>query len=269
VRNTPICESGILSAALGLSIKGIKSVVELQFADFVTSGFNPIINNLAKTHYRWGQQVDVTLRMPTGAGVGAGPFHSQSNEAWFYHTPGLKIVYPSNAHDAKGLLCAAIEDPNPVMVFEHKALYRSIEQDIPDDYYTLEIGKAKVLKDGEDISIVTYGQGVIWAKELAEKYPDIRIEILDLRTLVPLDYEAIKSTVQKTGKVIVLNEDCLTGSIASDIAAWISENCFEYLDGPVRRVGSLDTPVPFAKVLENQFLPKERLEEVLLATHQY
>ena len=269
VRNTPICESGILSAALGLSIKGIKSVVELQFADFVTSGFNPIINNLAKTHYRWGQQVDVTLRMPTGAGVGAGPFHSQSNEAWFYHTPGLKIVYPSNAHDAKGLLCAAIEDPNPVMVFEHKALYRSIEQDIPDDYYTLEIGKAKVLKEGEDISIVTYGQGVIWAKELAEKYPDIRIEILDLRTLVPLDYEAIKSTVQKTGKVIVLNEDCLTGSIASDIAAWISENCFEYLDGPVRRVGSLDTPVPFAKVLESQFLPKERLEEVLLATHQY
>jgi 2-oxoisovalerate dehydrogenase E1 component len=263
VRNTPICESGILSAALGLSIKGIKSVVELQFADFVTSGFNPIINNIAKSHYRWGQNADVVMRMPTGAGVGAGPFHSQSNEAWFYHTPGLKIVYPSNAYDAKGLLCAAIEDPNPVMVFEHKALYRSVIGDIPNDYYTLEIGKAKVIQAGDAISIITYGFGVVWAKELAEKYPDLSIEILDLRSLVPLDFEAVKATVQKTGKVIVLNEDCLTGSIASDIAAWIGENCFEMLDAPVKRVGGLDTPIPFAKVLETQFLPKGRLEEVL------
>jgi 2-oxoisovalerate dehydrogenase E1 component len=263
VRNTPICESGILSAALGLSIKGIKSVVELQFADFVTSGFNPIINNIAKSHYRWGQNADVVMRMPTGAGVGAGPFHSQSNEAWFYHTPGLKIVYPSNAYDAKGLMCAAIEDPNPVMVFEHKALYRSVLGEIPNDYYTLEIGKANVIQEGNSISIITYGFGVIWAKELAEKYPDLDIEILDLRSLVPLDFDAVKATVQKTGKVIVLNEDCLTGSIASDIAAWIGENCFEMLDAPVRRVGGLDTPIPFAKVLENQFLPKERLEAAL------
>ena len=269
VRNTPICESGILSAALGLSINGVKSVVEMQFADFVTSGFNPIINNLAKSHYRWGQNADVTVRMPTGAGVGAGPFHSQSNEAWFFHTPGLKIVYPSNAYDAKGLLCAAIEDPNPVMVFEHKALYRSVEGNVPDDYYTLEIGKAKTVKEGNDLSIVTYGQGVVWAKELAAKRADLSIEIVDLRSLVPLDYEAISATVQKTGKVIVLNEDCLTGSIASEIAAWISENCFEYLDGPVRRVGSLDTPIPFAKVLENQFLPIERLEKMLTELSEY
>lgn len=263
VRNTPICESGILSAALGLSIKGIKSVVELQFADFVTSGFNPIINNIAKSHYRWGQNADVVMRMPTGAGVGAGPFHSQSNEAWFYHTPGLKIVYPSNAYDAKGFICAAIEDPNPVMVFEHKALYRSVVGEIPDDYYTLEIGKAKVVQEGNDLSIITYGFGVIWAKELAEKYPNLSIEVLDLRSLVPLDFDAVKATVKKTGKVIVLNEDCLTGSIASDIAAWIGENCFEMLDAPVKRVGSLDTPVPFAKVLENQFLPQLRLEEAV------
>lgn len=262
VRNTPICESGILSAALGLSIKGMKAVVELQFADFVTSGFNPIINNLAKSHYRWGQAADVTLRMPTGAGVGAGPYHSQSNEAWFYHTPGLKIVYPSNAYDAKGLLAAAIEDPNPVMVFEHKALYRSLEGEVPDAYYTERIGEAKVVRSGSDLSIITYGFGVVWAKQLAEKYSEYSIEILDLRSLVPMDHQAVKQSVEHTGKVIVLNEDCLTGSIASDLAAWIGENCFEYLDAPVRRVGSLDTPVPFAKALEDQFLPQERLEEV-------
>ena len=269
VRNTPICESGILSAALGLSIKGMKAVVELQFADFVTSGFNPIINNLAKSHYRWGQNVDVTLRMPTGAGVGAGPFHSQSNEAGFFHTPGLKIVYPSNSHDAKGLLTAAIEDPNPVMVFEHKALYRSVEGEIPDDYYTLEIGKAAVAEEGKDISIITYGFGVHWAKDLAKKYPHLSLEIIDLRTLLPLDFDQIEKSVKKTGKVVVLNEDCLTGSIASDIAAWIGENCFEYLDGPVRRVGSLDTPVPFAKVLESQFLPQQRLEAAILELSTY
>jgi 2-oxoisovalerate dehydrogenase E1 component len=262
VRNTPICESGILSAALGLSIKGMKAVVELQFADFVTSGFNPIINNLAKSHYRWGQAADVTLRMPTGAGVGAGPYHSQSNEAWFYHTPGLKIVYPSNAHDAKGLLAAAIEDPNPVMVFEHKALYRSVEGEVPEDYYTEQIGKAKTVRSGQDISIITYGYGVIWAEQLAEKNSNYSVDILDLRSLVPMDFEAIRRSVKRTGKVIVLNEDCLTGSIASDVAAWIGENCFEFLDAPVRRVGSLDTPVPFTKALENQFLPPERLEEV-------
>lgn len=269
VRNTPIMESGVLSAALGMSIKGMKTVVEMQFADFVTSGFNPIINNLAKSYYRWGQNADVVVRMPTGAGVGAGPYHSQSNEAWFYHTPGLKIVYPSNAYDAKGLLAAAIEEPNPVMVFEHKALYRSVIEEIPEDYYTLEIGKAKNIKQGEDVSIITYGQGVIWANELAEKYSNISIDILDLRTLIPMDVAAIKASVKRTGKVIVLNEDTLTGSIASDIAAWISEHCFELLDAPVRRVGSLDTPVPFAKPLENQFLANARLEEVFLELVAY
>ncbi|MCD8528429.1 MAG: alpha-ketoacid dehydrogenase subunit beta [Chitinophagales bacterium] len=269
VRNTPIMESGVLSAALGMSIKGMKTVVEMQFADFVSTGFNPIVNNLAKSYYRWGQHADVVIRMPTGAGVGAGPFHSQSNEAWFYHTPGLKIVFPSSAYDAKGLLAAAIEDPNPVMVFEHKALYRSIEGEVPDDYFTIEIGKAKTIKQGKEISIITYGFGVHWAIDLAEKHKDKSIEILDLRTLMPLDYEAIKTTVKNTGKVLVLNEDTLTGSIASDIAAWISEHCFEYLDAPVRRVGSLDTPVPFAKVLENQFLAKYRLEEVFLELGEY
>jgi 2-oxoisovalerate dehydrogenase E1 component len=269
VRNTPICESGILSAALGMSVKGMKSVVEMQFADFVTSGFNPIVNNLAKSYYRWGQNADVVVRMPTGAGVGAGPFHSQSNEAWFYHTPGLKIVFPSNPFDAKGLLCAAIEDPNPVMVFEHKALYRSVVGQLPENYYTLPIGKANVVKTGNAISIITYGYGVHWAQQLAEKYPDAGIEILDLRSLMPVDWEAVMQTVKNTGKVIVLNEDTLTGSIASDIAAWIAENCFEHLDAPVKRVGSLDTPVPFAKPLENQFLPTERLEKTFLELMEY
>jgi 2-oxoisovalerate dehydrogenase E1 component len=269
VRNTPICESGILSAALGMSVKGMKSVVEMQFADFVTSGFNPIVNNLAKSYYRWEQNADVVVRMPTGAGVGAGPFHSQSNEAWFYHTPGLKIVFPSNPFDAKGLLCAAVEDPNPVMVFEHKALYRSVVGQVPDNYYTLPIGEAAVVKEGSDISIITYGYGVHWATNLAEKHKNVSIEILDLRSLLPLDWDAVKQTVKKTGKVIVLNEDTLTGSIASDIAAWIAENCFEYLDAPVKRVGSLDTPVPFAKPLENQFLPTERLEKTFLELMEY
>jgi 2-oxoisovalerate dehydrogenase E1 component len=269
VRNTPICESGILSAALGLSVKGMKAVVEMQFADFVTSGFNPIVNNLAKSYYRWGQNADVVVRMPTGAGVGAGPFHSQSNEAWFYHTPGLKIVFPSNPADAKGLLAAAIEDPNPVMVFEHKALYRSVVGNVPDEYYTLPIGKASLTQKGNDISIITYGYGVHWALALAEKHKNASIEILDLRSLMPLDFEAIKATVKNTGKVIVLNEDTLTGSIASDIAAWIGENCFEYLDAPIKRVGSLDTPVPFAKPLENQFLPTERLEKTFLELMEY
>lgn len=269
VRNTPICESGILSAALGMSVKGMKSVVEMQFADFVTSGFNSIVNNLAKSYYRWGQNANVVVRMPTGAGVGAGPFHSQSNEAWFYHTPGLKIVFPSNPFDAKGLLCAAIEDPNPVMVFEHKALYRSVMGQLPENYYTLPIGKANVVKTGSAISVITYGYGVHWAQQLAEKYPDAGIEILDLRSLMPVDWEAVMQTVKNTGKVIVLNEDTLTGSIASDIAAWIAENCFQYLDAPVKRVGSLDTPVPFAKPLENQFLPTERLEKTFLELMEY
>ena len=269
VRNTPICESAIVGAGLGLSIAGMKAVVEMQFADFVTCGFNQIVNNLAKIHWRWGQNADVVVRMPTGAGTAAGPFHSQSNEAWFFHTPGLKIVFPSNPFDAKGLLTAAIEDPNPVMVFEHKFLYRSIREEIPDDYYTVEIGKAKIIREGTDITIITYGLGVHWAQEYAEKYSDLSIEILDLRTLLPLDTEAIYNAVRKTGKTIVLHEDCMTGGIGGEIAALISENCFEILDAPVLRVASLDTPVPFAVKLEDQFLPKYRLDEAIEKLSKY
>ena len=258
VRNTPLCESGILSAAMGMSVKGIKSVVEMQFADFVSTGFNAIVNNLAKSYWRWGQNADVVVRMPTGAGVGAGPFHSQSNEAWFFHVPGLKVVYPAFPADAKGLLAAAIEDPNPVMFFEHKALYRSVEGAVPDDYYTTEIGKAKLVHEGEDVSIITYGAGVHWALDAVKH--GISADVLDLRTLLPFDKEAIAATVKKTGKVLVLHEDTMIGGIGGEIAAWISENFFENLDAPVVRVASLDTPVPFAIPLENNFLPKERLK---------
>ena len=259
VRNTPLCESAILGASLGLSISGMKAMVEMQFADFVTCGFNQIINNLAKINWRWGQNADVVVRMPTGAGTAAGPFHSQSNEAWFFHTPGLKILYPSNPYDAKGLLNAAIEDPNPVLFFEHKGLYRSIKEEIPSDYYTIEIGKAAIVSEGKDFTIITYGAGVHWAKEALTKFPETSAEIIDLRTLLPLDTESIYTAVKKTGKVIVLHEDCLMGGIGGELAALISENCFEYLDAPIIRVASLDTPVPFAVALEEQFLPKERL----------
>lgn len=268
VRNTPLCESAIIGAGLGLSIKGYKAMVEMQFADFVSVGFNQIVNNLAKIHYRWGQNADVVVRMPTGAGVAAGPFHSQSNEAWFFHTPGLKIVYPSNPYDAKGLLNAAIEDPNPFMYFEHKALYRSISEDIPDDYYTIEVGKAKLVAEGEELSIITYGMGVHWAKSAIEEM-GIEAAILDLRTLLPWDKDAVRDTVSKTGKVIFLQEDCLTGGIGGEICAWISEHCFEMLDAPVMREGSLDTPVPFAPSLEKNFLPIERFKSKLLALRNY
>ena len=259
VRNTPLCESAILGASLGLSISGMKAMVEMQFADFVTCGFNQIINNLAKINWRWGQNADVVVRMPTGAGTAAGPFHSQSNEAWFFHTPGLKILYPSNPYDAKGLLNAAIEDPNPVLFFEHKGLYRSIKEEIPSDYYTVEIGKAAIVSEGKDFTIITYGAGVHWAKEALTKFPETSAEIIDLRTLLPLDTESIYTAVKKTGKVIVLHEDCMMGGIGGELAALISENCFEYLDAPIIRVASMDTPVPFAVALEEQFLPRERL----------
>jgi 2-oxoisovalerate dehydrogenase E1 component len=262
VRNTPLCESAIIGAALGLSIKGYKSMVEMQFADFVSCGFNQIVNNLAKIHYRWGQNADVVVRMPTGAGVAAGPFHSQSNEAWFFHTPGLKIVYPSNPADAKGLLNAAIEDPNPYLFFEHKALYRSISGQVPDDYYTIEVGKAKLEKEGEAVSIITYGMGVHWAIKVTDEL-GIDADILDLRTLLPWDKDAVRKTVEKTGKVLFLQEDCLTGGIGAEIVAWISEHCFELLDAPVMREGSLDTPVPFAPSLEKNFLPLDRFREKL------
>ncbi len=261
VRNTPICESAIVGAGLGLSVKGMKAMVEMQFADFVTEGFNQIVNNLAKSHWRWGQNADVVVRMPTGAGTAAGPFHSQSNEAWFFHTPGLKIVYPSNSYDAKGLLNAAIEDPNPYLYFEHKLLYRSIKEEIPDDYYTVEVGKAKTVVEGGDISIITYGMGVHWAKEVAESLPDINAEIIDLRTLLPWDKDAVEATVKKTNRVLVLHEDTLTGGIGAEISAWINENCFNHLDAPVMRVASLDTPIPFMPALESNFLPKGRLKK--------
>jgi 2-oxoisovalerate dehydrogenase E1 component len=268
VRNTPLCESAIVGTALGLGLKGFKAMVEMQFADFVSSGFNQIVNNLAKLHYRWGANAVVVVRRPTGAGTGAGPFHSQSNEAWFFHTPGLKVLYPSNPIDAKGMITAALEDPNPVMFFEHKALYRSVSAWVPDEYYTVEIGKAKVVREGEALSIITYGMGVHWALKAAGEL-GVDIEILDLRSLVPLDYEAIAATVRKTNRALVLHEDTLIGGIGADIAAYISEHLFEYLDAPVIRVASLDTPVPFAKVLEDQFLPPHRLKSKIQYLMRY
>ncbi|MBN8702622.1 MAG: dehydrogenase E1 component subunit alpha/beta [Bacteroidetes bacterium] len=269
VRNTPLCESAILGSGFGLSINGMKAMVEMQFADFVTEGMTQIINNLAKSHYRWGQKADVVVRMPTGAGVGAGPFHSQSNEAWFFHTPGLKVVYPAFPSDAKGLLLSAFEDPNPVMFFEHKALYRSINEEIFEDYYTVEIGKAKLRKEGNDLSIITYGLGVHWALEILQKHSNINADLLDLRTLLPFDKEAISKTVKKTGKVLILHEDTLVGGIGGELSAFISENCFDNLDAPILRCGSLETPVPMSIELENNFLAKSRLEEQLLKLYNY
>lgn len=263
VRNTPICESGIVAAAMGLSIKGIKSMVEMQFADFVSSGFNPIVNYLAKVHYRWNQQADVVIRMPCGAGVGAGPFHSQTNEAWFTKTPGLKVVYPAFPKDAKGLLNTAFNDPNPVLFFEHKALYRSIRQEVPTNYYTIPFGKAAFIEEGNEVSIVTYGAAVHWAMEALLEFPDLSVDLIDLRTLQPMDIETVFSSVKKTGRVLIINEDSIFGSIASDIAAQIAEECFEYLDAPIKRLGSMETPIPFTQNLENQYLPKNRINEKL------
>ncbi|HMO61968.1 MAG TPA: dehydrogenase E1 component subunit alpha/beta [Ferruginibacter sp.] len=269
VRNTPICESAIVGAALGLSLEGYKAMVEMQFADFVTVGFNQIVNNLAKIHYRWGQQADVVIRMPTGGGVGAGPFHSQSNEAWFVHTPGLKVVYPSTSADAKGLLIAAINDPNPVLFFEHKALYRSISGPVPEVYYETPIGKARIVQQGDDITIITYGAAVHWAMEYAANHPYTSFYILDLRSLLPLDYEAIGAAVKATGKVLILHEDCLTGGIGGEVAAWIAEHCFTNLDAPVLRCASLDTPVPFNMELEKNFMAYSRMDEYVQRLLQY
>ena len=260
VRNTPICESSIIEIAMGLSICKRKSIVELQFSDFITSGFNPVVNYLAKIHYRWGQNADVVLRMPCGAGVGAGPFHSQTNEAWFTKTPGLIVVYPAFPYDAKGLLISSIENPNPVLFFEHKALYRSIRGDVPEGYFNIEIGKAKLLTVGSDISVITYGSGVHEAIKVIENN-SISCDLIDLRTLSPLDKDAIINSVNKTGKAIILHEDSLFGGLGSEISSIIMENCFENLDAPVRRVGSLDTPIPFEENLEKQYLPFERFEK--------
>lgn len=269
VRNTPICESAIVSAAMGLSINGIKAVMEMQFADFASTGFNPIVNYLAKSFYRWGEKADVVIRMPCGGGVAAGPFHSQTNEAWFTKTPGLKVVYPAFPYDAKGLLATAIEDPNPVLFFEHKGLYRSMYQEVPVNYYTLPFGKASLLREGSSITIVTYGAGVHWALECLDNNMEIQADLLDLRTLQPLDINAIYDSVKKTGKLIILQEDSLFGGIASDISALVMENCFEYLDGPIQRVGSLETPIPFDSKLEQQYLAKSRFESALLELMAY
>jgi 2-oxoisovalerate dehydrogenase E1 component len=268
VRNTPLCESAIVGISLGLSLKGVKSMVEMQFADFVTCGFNQIINNLAKLHWRWGHPADVVVRMPTGGGTGAGPFHSQSNEAWFTHTPGLKVVYPSTPYDAKGLLLASFADPNPVMFFEHKALYRAASGDVPEGYYTVEIGKARQVRQGTQVSILTYGLGVRWAMQVADEMA-LDADIIDLRSLVPLDYEAIKASVKRCNRVLILHEDTLFGGIGGEIAAWISEHLFQYLDAPVMRSASLDTPVPFAIPLEQNFFPIERVKAQLTQLLNY
>lgn len=269
VRNTPICESAVVSAGMGLSINGYKAVVEMQFADFVSTGFNPIVNLLAKQHYRWNEKADVVVRMPCGGGTQAGPFHSQTNEAWFTKTPGLKVVYPAFPYDVKGLLNTAINDPNPVMFFEHKQLYRSVYQEVPSDYYTIPFGKAALLKEGTQVTIISFGAGVHWALDTLSKHPNISADLLDLRTLQPLDTEAIFASVKKTNKVIILQEDTMFGGISSDISAMIMEHCFEHLDAPVRRVGSLESPIPFVKSLEDQYLPKERFEKVLLELLKY
>lgn len=269
VRNTPLCESAILGTGFGLSINGHKAMVEMQFADFVSEGITQIVNNLAKSHYRWGQHADVVVRMPTGAGVAAGPFHSQSNEAWFFKTPGLKIAYPAFPSDAKGLLLSAFEDPNPVMFFEHKGLYRSITEDISDDYYTIPFGQARLVKEGTQVSIITYGMGVHWAIELLEKHPEISADLVDLRTLAPLDVETIYASVKKTGRAFILHEDTITGGIGGELSALISEHCFEYFDAPIAREGSLDTPVPMNADLEINFLPKERFAKKLMDLINY
>lgn len=269
VRNTPICESAIVSAAAGLSINGMKAVMEMQFADFASTGFNPIVNYLAKMHYRWNENADVVIRMPCGGGVAAGPFHSQTNEAWFTKTPGLKVAYPAFPYDAKGLLATAIDDPNPVLFFEHKALYRSLYQEVPIDSYTLPFGKANLLKQGDAVTVVSYGAGVHWALATLGRHPDISADLIDLRTLMPLDIDTVYTSVEKTGKLIILQEDSLFGGIASDISAMVMENRFEYLDGPIKRVASLETPIPFATSLEEQYLPKARFEQALLELVAY
>ncbi len=269
VINTPICESAVVSAGMGLSINGYKAIVEMQFADFVSTGFNPIVNLLAKSHYRWLEKADVVVRMPCGGGTQAGPFHSQTNEAWFTKTPGLKVVYPAFPYDAKGLLNESINDPNPVLFFEHKQLYRSVYQEVPQSYYTLPLGKAALLKEGNSVTIIAFGAAVHWAIDTLDKNPEISADLLDLRTLQPLDTDAIFASVKKTGRAIIYQEDSMFGGIASDLSALIMENCFQYLDAPVKRVASLDTPIPFTKALEDQYLPKDRFKNELLELLAY
>ncbi len=269
VRNTPLCESAIIGAGLGLAIEGYKSVIEMQFGDFVSCGFNQVVNNIAKSHYRWGQNADVVIRLPSGAGTGAGPFHSQTNEAWFYRVPGLKIVYPSTPFDVKGLLNAAIEDPNPYLFFEHKALYRSVKENVPAEHYLIEPGKGKLVSSGEDLTVITYGQPVHWVKNLLSELDANSIDLIDLRSIVPWDQEMVTRSIKKTGRALLITEDNLTGSIVGDISAWIMENLFDHLDAPVKRLGSLDTPIPFAKNLEDNYLPKNRIKEAIETMLEY
>ena len=263
VFNTPLCESSILSTSYGMSIGGFKTIVEMQFSDFISSGFTAIVNLIAKSNYRWSQNVDIVVRMPCGGGVGAGPFHSQTNEVWFSKVPGLKIVYPAFPSDAKGLLHSSIDDPNPVLFFEHKNLYRTIREDVKNDRYTLELGKGKIRQVGDNLTVVTYGMGVHWILDLLADYNKVQIEVIDLNSLVPWDKELVFNSVKKTGKVLLLQEDNQFSGFMGEISSCISEEIFEYLDAPIVRVGSLDTPIPFAKELEKGYMAKNRLKERL------
>lgn len=264
VRNTPIIESGILGASIGLALEGYKPIVEMQFADFVSCGFNQITNNIAKTYYRWNESLNITIRMPYGGGMAAGPFHSQSPESWFFHTPGLKIVAPSTPQDAKGLLNASINDPNPVLYFEHKYMYRSVKGMVSENDFNIEIGKANIKKSGSDLSVITYGMGVHWALDVAKKLETegINIEVLDLRSLLPWDKELVEKSLTKTNRALILHEANLTGGIGAEISAYIAEHCFKFLDAPVIRVASIDTPIPFASKIEKEiYLPVNKIEQ--------
>jgi len=265
VRNTPIIESGALGAALGLALEGFRPMVEMQFGDFITCGFNQIVNNLAKTHYRWGAGAPVVIRVPVGGGTGAGPYHSQNPEAWFTHVAGLKVVAPATPADAKGLLLAAFEDGNPVLYLEHKLLYRSAKSPVPDGYFTVPIGPASLAREGRDVTIVTWGVGVVWAQEAAAvmERDGVSIEIVDLRTLLPWDRECVLESVRKTSRAIVLHEAPMTGGFGGEIAAAIGEDAFASLDAPVTRVSGLDMPIPFSKALEEIYSPKRRLTDAV------
>ena len=263
VFNTPLCESSILSASYGMSIGGFKTIVEMQFSDFISSGFTSIVNLIAKSNYRWSQNSDIVVRMPCGGGVGAGPFHSQTNEVWFTKVPGLKIVYPAFPSDAKGLLHSSIDDPNPVLFFEHKNLYRTIREDVKKDRYTLELGKGKIRQVGDNLTVVTYGMGVHWILDLLKDYNKAQIEVIDLNSLVPWDKDLVFNSVKKTGKVLLLQEDSQFSGFMGEISRCISEEIFEYLDAPIVRVGSLDTTIPFAKDLEKGYMAQSRLKERL------
>jgi 2-oxoisovalerate dehydrogenase E1 component beta subunit len=260
VIDTPISESGIVGAAVGAALMGMRPVAEMQFMDFVSCGLDQIVNMAAKIHYRWGAKVPIVVRGPSGAGVHGGPYHSQSNEMWFVHTPGLKVVAPSTAYDAKGLIKSSIRDDNPVIFFEHKFLYRTIKEEVPEDDYLVPIGKAAVVREGKDISVVTYGAMVWTALEAAEalEKEGLSLEVVDLRTLLPYDEETVLASVRKCNKVILLHEDTRIGGMAGELAGLIAEKAFEELDGPIVRVTAPDTPVPFAPSLEEYFLPNAK-----------